>query len=46
MAVSLIEMFGSGARSVADSQQGLNDVGGNCGIRWLDVSKALGVLQR
>ena len=44
MATSLVEMFGNGARSVADSQPGLNDVGGNSGIRWLDVSKALGAL--
>jgi hypothetical protein len=46
MATSLLEMFGSGALSVADSQPGLNDVSGNSGIRWLEVSKALGALHR
>lgn len=44
MALSLIEMFGERARSVVEGQSALNDVGGNSGIRWLDISRALGAL--
>ncbi len=41
MASSLIEMFGDSALSVADGQAGQRDVGGNSGILWGDVSRAL-----
>jgi hypothetical protein len=41
MATSMIEMFGDGALAIASGQPWHKDVGGNSGICWREVSKAI-----
>lgn len=41
MRLSLIEMFGERALSVAKGQQGRHDVGAESGICWHDLFEAL-----
>ena len=41
MTASLVDMFGPAALSIARSQPGASDVGGNSGIRWRDVAAVL-----